>query len=197
MALERSGSPGAAIFAWLFSGALVMTASLCYAELGAAMPTAGGDYDYLTAAYGDYAGFSFAWYYFWVSKPGSQAIIATVFGNYVVVVTRGLIIGDHSLSMTSDSKTMTTEATLLAVALVTVLFIINCLGVKTSSTINNILTVVKMLLILVLVVSGILFSVKYPHNIKSNFSLERVFDGTSASGICTGMIACLWAYEGW
>jgi amino acid transporter len=76
LALEKSGSPGATLVMWFVSGILVITASFCYAELGAMLPSAGGDYEYLVAAYGESAGFMFAWYFFWISKPvGISAFI--------------------------------------------------------------------------------------------------------------------------
>jgi amino acid transporter len=82
VSLERSGSPGSMLLAWCSAGLLVMVASLNYLELTAMMPSAGADFTFLERAYGSYAAFSFAWFNFWISKTGSQAIIATVFGRY-------------------------------------------------------------------------------------------------------------------
>ena len=49
-------------------------------------PSAGGDYIFLQQAYGDYAGFAFGFYNFFISKAGSQAIIATIFGRYMNIL---------------------------------------------------------------------------------------------------------------
>ena len=83
VALERSGSSGLFLLAWLGAGGLVYCSALSYMELAALMPSAGGDFSFLKRAYGDNAAFIFAWYNFWISKTGSQAIIATVFGEYI------------------------------------------------------------------------------------------------------------------
>ena len=80
LALERAGSSGEMMLAWCVSGMLVFFCSSCYIELGGMMPSAGGDFDYLTRAFGDRAAFAFAWYNFFIGKSGSQAIIATIFG---------------------------------------------------------------------------------------------------------------------
>jgi len=81
---EASGDCRVALVAWAASAGLVAVASLCYCELGASIPSAGGDAEYLRQAYGDGAAFVFVWTNFWILKPGSQAIIATVFGEYLV-----------------------------------------------------------------------------------------------------------------
>ena len=65
---------------------LVLLASQCYFELNGLYPSAGGDYTFLQQAYGDYAGFAFGFYNFFISKPGSQAIIATIFGRYMNIL---------------------------------------------------------------------------------------------------------------
>lgn len=154
--LKRSGSPGAALVSWCISGILVITASFCYAELGAMMPSTGGDFDYLYRAYGDSAAFSFAWFYFWISKTGSQAIVATVFGNYVVKLFTGL----------GDSDGNETLSKLFAVCLLISLTLLNCLGVKSSKFIANALTGLKLCLVLILCVTGIYYVSKKQQTIK-------------------------------
>jgi amino acid permease len=53
VALARSGSLGAMFLAWITAGCLVCVSATCYFELGAMMPSAGGDFEYLRVAYGD------------------------------------------------------------------------------------------------------------------------------------------------
>ena len=66
LAMERAGSSGLVLFAWVAAGLLVSNTCLVYSELAAMIPTAGGDFDYLRRAYGDKAAFAFAWFNFWV-----------------------------------------------------------------------------------------------------------------------------------
>lgn len=69
--------------AWAFGGALSLIGALCFAEMAAAFPDAGGDYFFLRKAYGRRIGFLFAWSRFAVIHTGSMALLAFVFGDYL------------------------------------------------------------------------------------------------------------------
>lgn len=99
---------------------------------------------------GDLPAFSFAWFFFWISKTGSLAIISTVFGNYVVKLFAGLNSDDD----TTESEW---EAKSLAVGLIILLTGLNMLGVKKSSTVVNLLTVLKILLIITVAAVGVYY----------------------------------------
>lgn len=68
---------------WALGGALSFVGALCFAELAAAFPDAGGDYHFLRRAYGLRLGFLFAWSRFAVIHTGSMALLAFVFGDYL------------------------------------------------------------------------------------------------------------------
>jgi amino acid transporter len=72
--------------AWLLGGAMSLAGALCFAELAAAFPDAGGDYFFLRKAYGDGVGFLFAWSRFAVIHTGSMALLAFSFGDYLAEV---------------------------------------------------------------------------------------------------------------
>jgi amino acid transporter len=188
--LKHAGSPISVLIAWFLSGIIVMITSLCYTELGSRYPSAGGDYEYLTRAYGKPIGFSFIWYYFWISKPGSQAIIATVFGDYLLhaITGRSSSNGDGS----SISK-------LFSVSLILLLTLINCLGVKESSTVINVLTIFKLLLIVFVAISGFVFAVQNYSIVRENFVSFHPSSESSPPSLTflSSLIPCLWAYEGW
>src|SRR5664280_3072407 len=61
---------------WIVGGVIVLFGAFCYAELGAAMPEAGGDYIYLSRGIGRVWGFLFGWTSSMIMRPGSAAIIA-------------------------------------------------------------------------------------------------------------------------
>jgi APA family basic amino acid/polyamine antiporter len=67
---------------WLAGGTISLAGALCYAELATAYPHAGGDYHYLTRAFGRNVGFLFVWSRMTVVQPGSIAMLAFVFGDY-------------------------------------------------------------------------------------------------------------------
>src|ERR1700691_2535380 len=76
-------SPAWILAAWALGGAVTLTGALTFAELGAAMPRAGGQYVWLSEAYGGLVGFLHGWAYFLVVATGAIAALAIVFAEYV------------------------------------------------------------------------------------------------------------------
>jgi amino acid transporter len=83
VAAQNIGSAPLLLGAWLVGGAVSLVGALCFAEMAAAFPDAGGDYFFLLKAFGERAGFLFAWSRFAVVHTGSIALLAFVFGDYV------------------------------------------------------------------------------------------------------------------
>jgi amino acid transporter len=196
LALERCGSPGLVLIAWTVSGVLVILLAQCYLELGAMMPSAGGDFDYLKRAYGERVAFSFAWYNFFVGKTGAQAIIATIFGRYFEAVIKG---DTHALQDGSNSDE-SVVAKLSAVCLITFITLLNCTGIKESATLSIILTATKVLLVVMVFVfsvayesSGPQFSAVARHNLSPDTAFD---DSRSLAHFGSAMVACLWCFDG-
>ena len=77
---------------WAAGGLLTLIGALCYAELGSNYPHAGGEYHYLTRAYGRALGFLFGWGRMTVIQTGAIAAVAFVYGDYAAVL---LPLGEH------------------------------------------------------------------------------------------------------
>src|SRR5262245_56121096 len=91
---QSSGSASMGMMAWVVGGIVSLVGALCYAELASAYRSAGGDYTYLTRAYGSKIGFMFAWAELSVIRTGgSVAFMAYVFATYA---TEFCNLGDHS-----------------------------------------------------------------------------------------------------
>src|SRR5262249_46034691 len=69
------GSPERVIAVWIIGGIVVLFAAFCYAELGAAIPEAGGDYIYLSRGISPVVGFLFGWTSSMIMRPATVAII--------------------------------------------------------------------------------------------------------------------------
>ncbi|XP_026935146.1 asc-type amino acid transporter 1 [Sagmatias obliquidens] len=82
--LEHCGSVGLALFVWVLGGGITALGSLCYAELGVAIPRSGGDYAYVTEIFGGLAGFLLLWSAVLIMYPTSLAVISMTFSNYVL-----------------------------------------------------------------------------------------------------------------
>eukprot|EP00466_Bigelowiella_natans_P016791 jgi/Bigna1/138372/aug1.44_g13080 len=114
--VERAGGTREALLAWTASAMLVMMGALCYAELGAAFPHAGGDYWFLRLAYGEWAGFAFTWTNFFVLKTGSQLLLYTTINT---------ILRDQSLPLNpSEPKRALPIVVVTSIVVVAGLFIL-------------------------------------------------------------------------
>lgn len=81
IAAQRTESGLALLLVWVGAGVLTLIGALCYAELGARRPHAGGSYVYLREAFGSLAGFLFGWTMLLVIYSGSAAAVATIFAS--------------------------------------------------------------------------------------------------------------------
>ena len=81
--LATSKSIGLSLIVWLGCGVLAMLASLCYTELGTAVPKSGAEYAYLKKAFGPIPAFLFAWTGIVINRPAICAIVSLIFAEYV------------------------------------------------------------------------------------------------------------------
>ncbi len=108
-----------------------MIGAACYAELASAYPRDGGDYVYLTCAFGRPTGFLFAWSQLWIVRPGSIGALAFVFAEYF----------KELLPIPGD----TGHTLLYAAGAIVVLTANNVVSVKQYKWTQNLLTTVKVL----------------------------------------------------
>jgi amino acid transporter len=128
-----------ALLAWLAGGLVSLLGALCYAELASAYPNTGGDYHYLTRAFGRKLGFLFAWARLSVVQTGAIALLAFVLGDYANEL---LQLGPWG-------------SPLCAGAMVVVLTATNILGVRQGATTQNVLTSLEVTGILLIVLAGL------------------------------------------
>jgi amino acid transporter len=121
---STSGSPVWMFAAWGIGALLTLIGSLCYAELASTFPHAGGDYHFLTRAFGRDLSFFFGWARAAVITTGSTALHAYIFGDYA---SRILPLGSASSAIYAG----------LVVVLLTAL---NVLGLRQSSRTQNVIT---------------------------------------------------------
>ena len=89
------GSPMLVMLTWLVAGLLAGAAALCFAELSAALPQAGGTYVFLKRAYGsELVAFSFAWMMCFTYATGAIAIVAIMASTYLMPVLQALDRGE-------------------------------------------------------------------------------------------------------
>jgi amino acid transporter len=141
MVAGLAGDPGWVFAAWIAGGLISLAGALCYAELASAFPHAGGDYHFLTRAYGKKLSFLYAWARATVINTGSIALLAFVFGDYFATVAR----------LPAGSLT----SALCAAAVVVLLTLVNIAGIRVSARAQNGLTIALVVGLLALVAAGI------------------------------------------
>ncbi len=139
---QRTESGLALLLMWAAAGVLTLVGALCYAELGARRPHAGGTYVYLREAFGPLAGFLFGWTMLLVIYSGSSAAVATIFASYAAALF-GL---------------PATWALPLTVAGLVFVSGINLFGIRLGAQIQNLFAVLKLLAVAVLVACGLFFA---------------------------------------
>jgi len=137
---KGAGSLWGVLTIWVVGGLLSLCGALGYAELATAYPKEGGDYVYLSRAYGPWAGFLFGWIQLAVVRPGDIAVMAFAFATY----SRAIYDPLAACGLPYSQRIYAAVAT-------GILTVINILGVKEGKWTQNILTTVKALGLLAIV----------------------------------------------
>jgi len=141
---------------WVVGGLLSLCGALGYAELATAYPREGGDYVYLSRAYGRWAGFLFGWMQLAVVRPCDIAAMAFAFATYARMLydpLHNVLVPYDKLPFVKASPEAAVPCTELVYAglAVVVLTAINALGVREGKWTQNVLTTVKALGLLAIV----------------------------------------------
>lgn len=157
------GSVGGVLAAWLIGGVTVLFASFCYAELGAALPYAGGEYIYLGRGLGPKWGFLFGWTSAWIQGPGMAATIAAGLLRITSFLLPSLNASLFTWSVPVPFETQTYHFTFTASQLWAALALagmaaINYFGVRTAGQFQIVITGLKVAAIVLII--GLGFTVK-------------------------------------
>jgi APA family basic amino acid/polyamine antiporter len=178
---QSGGALGIALIVWVSAGILSVLGALTYGELGAMKPEAGGIYVYIRDAFGPFLAFLYGWALFFVIGSGSVATLTVAFTAYLQeFVDLGPI----------GSK-------IVAVVVIAIIAVINVRGTRTSASVQNVMTTIKVgaivALSLALVATGSGLSQTggqwWPAAGAMNLSLM--------TSVGIAMVSVLWAYEGW
>lgn len=186
---------GLLLVAWAVGGILTVAGALTYAELGAAMPEAGGQYVYLREAYGPLSAFLFGWVIFLVYQPGAVAAVATGFAVYLGYFLPALAIDNTVATITVAGRDLSVSAgQFVAVATIIFLTLMNVRGLRIGALIQNVSTVLKVAAIAVFVGLGLWAG------LGSGRELPTLIGGGEGSsrlaGFGVALLAVLWSYDG-
>jgi len=178
---SNASDPWMGLLVWLVGGLLALVGAFCYAELATTYPRSGGDYNYLTNAFGPWAGFLFGWAQLIVVLTASIGAMAYVFGDFATGI-RDLK-QDFDIGVSSEF--------MYAFLAVVVLSLLNIVGVTLGKIAQNLLTFAKIIGLIAILVAGF----GWPQSNPTEWSLAQPIGNAGWGGLA--MILVLYAYGGW
>ena len=178
-------SPVLILSVWAVGGVMAILGAFVYAELADRMPATGGEYAYERSAFGPLVAFLFGWTTLFVVQTGGMAAVALSFSKYFLV-----LFGHEAPAGGPDPL-----ANAVAVAVLALLALTNCLGVRSGNGVQTLLGVLKLVAITGLVFGG-LFLIAHPFPIT-----HPVFDRPPSKDLFkaygAALIPVVFAYGGW
>ena len=174
------GSPLWVLVVWLVMGAMAVCGALCYGELAARYPQAGGSYVYLREAYGRPVAFLYGWMALLVMDPGLTAALAVGMAGYA-----GYIFNLSPIGMKA-----------VAIAAIVLLAAINIRGVRLGAWLMRWLTVLKLGLLSFLLLWGFGFQLGNWSNF-TPFVAQRAQSTPLLPALAGGLVAAFFSFGGW
>lgn len=171
------GTPLLIVGVWVLGGIIAMMGAFVYAELAARRPGLGGQYAYIRDAYGPLPAFLYGWSLLLVIQSGGMAAVAITFARYF---------GELTHLAVNDS--------VVAVAVLALLTLINCFGVRSGSNVQSALMVLKIFAIGALVLVGWLIA---PVSSAAVAPSSDIGSLTTLAAIGAAMTPVMFAYGGW
>lgn len=164
--------------AWIAGGIIALVGTLIYAELGELLPEVGGQYAYLREAYSPLLAFLYGWTLLLVIQTGGMAAVTITFARYFFEVTH-----------------VPAPEWAVALTVVAAITVVNCLGVRSGSSVQSGLMLLKIFCVAAFVIAGLMY-------IKSSqLSFHLLTDRPVGAGLISqfgaAMIPVLFAYGGW
>ena len=169
----NAASASTVYLAWALGGFVSLVGALVYAELATTYPHAGGDYYYLTRAFGPRLSFLFGWARMSVIQTGSIASVSYIVGDYASQI---VSLGPYSSAIYAA----------LAIIILTAL---NAMGVREGTGTQNLLTAIEVLGVLLLIVAGLAAVSPAP--------VDQAAPANTSSAFGLMMVFVLFTYGGW
>lgn len=195
---QAVGSPMLVMAAWAVAGLVAVLGALCFAELGTLIPRAGGEYQYVRAAFGDLPGFVYVCMSILIgaASVASYAAAFSIFLSGAVELPGPWIEKPYTLFGQALNWQFGPRQ-VLGIAVVAVFTGINLAGVAFGGRVQTFLTALKVLAVAGVIVGVYLFA---PRAAQAAASLASGGEGAAAltaSGFGFAMLSAMWAYSGW
>jgi len=159
------GSVKLVLSIWGVGAVCALAGAFCYSELGVNFPSSGGEYVYLTEAFGPTWGFMTGWISFFAGFSAPIAAAALAFSDYLGHFFPVLKLDSaHRILGSGTWELRLGGAQILASSIIALFTMINCLGIRRTARVQNVLTSLKVLIILAFLALGFAFGQGSWHN---------------------------------
>jgi APA family basic amino acid/polyamine antiporter len=191
--MAELGDPRALILCWIFGGLFALCGALCYGELGARFPRAGGEYVFLSETLGRPVGFLSGWISLVVGFSAPIAAAAVAFATYLFR-TFSIPAGDGGTVFSLGGVPLVTLSplTLTAIAVIVLFSLVHYHSLHVGSRVQNGLTLFKIALVVVFIVAGVSLGKGSLENFSSAPSMPF-----SSEKFAVALIFVSFAYSGW
>ncbi len=189
-------TPGLLVLMWLFGGVFTILGGLCYGELAASMPHAGGQYVYLRETYSPLLGFLYGWTVFLVIQTGFIAAVAVAFAKYLGVFFPLL---SESHTVFNIGPLAVNSAQIVGILSIALLTVINVFGVRLGALVQNFFTITKVGVLVVLILLAFFWS-RGSWNHFTPVLTPQVNEAVQMSFLAAFAVAmskALFAYDAW
>lgn len=185
------GNPVIMLALWLFGGIIAFCGAVAFGELGATFPEAGGEYIFISKLFSPLLGFLSGWLSLIVGFSAPIAASAIGFSEYFSLAFSSV----HTFIPATSVLTPVIIKKLMAVVLILIFTFIHSRGIIFGSRIQNILTILKVVLIVGVIIAGFLIGQGSFENFKNVVQFQNSLSGWKSIGL--SLMFIMFAYSGW
>lgn len=191
--MEALHDPRALLLSWVIGGLFALSGALCYGELGAMFPKAGGDYVFLREGFGRVVGFLSGWISLIVGFSAPLAAAAMASAAYLFRALAGSFFTAPHRALWQAGGLSVSPDTVLAVSIIILFTVIHSYSLRFGSVVQNVLTLLKVVVIMIFVAAGLMSG----HGAVGHFSPMTGAKSLCSGGFATSLIFVSFAYSGW
>jgi len=191
--IQELENPYVMLLCWFAGGIFALCGALCYGELGAMFPKAGGEYVFLKESFGKCMGFLSGWVSLIVGFSAPIAAAATAFAAYFFTAFSIPHENIMNISISGVSIITISPVTLVASCMIILLSLVHYHSLTVGTKVQNGLTLFKIILILLFIVIGLCFGKGSSVNFSGNIDFTLIFKEKFA----ISLIFVSFAYSGW
>ncbi|MBW1792336.1 MAG: amino acid permease, partial [Deltaproteobacteria bacterium] len=191
--IEELGNPQTMLLCWFVGGIFALCGALCYGELGAMFPHAGGEYVFLRESFGKCMGFLSGWISLIVGFSAPIAAASIAFATYSFRLFSLSPAPVMTFSILGVKIVSISPLCMVAISAIIIFSFIHYHSLRVGSRVQNVLTLFKLSIVLVFVVAGLLWG----HGSTSHFSEALDLSSVFQDKFAISLIFVSFAYSGW